>query len=547
MTKKKWLIMAAVLVGVVVIVVGATVLKNGKSTGPKYRTEAVGRGDIEALVVTSGTLNPVMTVEVGSQVSGKIDKINVDYNSRVKKGDILAELDLSILQSKIDQNNANYLSAQASLDRAKVTLDNLKKKYDRSLTLFEKNLISYEEKEAAEASYLGAKTDVTSAQARLEQAKSQLESSKLDLSYAIIRSPIDGVVITRDMNVGQTVAASYQAPKLFTIANDLSKMQVECSVDEADIGKVLEKQKVRFAVDAFADETFFGTVKQVRYSPTTSQNVVTYTTIVDVDNPGMKLRPGMTATVSIITGEAKNVLRVPNSALRFTPTLPAEELAKIMKESFEAMMARRQAEAGQAGQGGQGQAGQTSGSGQSQTGSPAANLRPDGQSERPRSGGMTFMQGQTQGQNGGASQGMRSGRQPVSSLGPGQRRQAQNDLPPGRRHRQFLHRDRAERDQGRRPRHPRRGWLYLDFVLPERPAPGRSDVPAPLRPERAGDFHERQDHRIKKPHQDLSRRRQRGPGPPGRHLRGRGRRVPGRHGALGIGEVHSHEHPRLPG
>jgi HlyD family secretion protein len=409
MTKKKWLIMAAVLVGVVVIVVGATVLKNGKSTGPKYRTEAVGRGDIEALVVTSGTLNPVMTVEVGSQVSGKINKINVDYNSQVKKGDILAELDLSILQSKIDQNNANYLSAQASLDRAKVTLDNLKKKYDRSLTLFEKNLISYEEKEAAEASYLGAKTDVTSAQARLEQAKSQLESSKLDLSYAIIRSPIDGVVITRDMNVGQTVAASYQAPKLFTIANDLSKMQVECSVDEADIGKVLEKQKVRFTVDAFADETFFGTVKQVRYSPTTSQNVVTYTTIVDVDNPGMKLRPGMTATVSIITGEAKNVVRVPNAALRFTPTLPAEELAKIMKESFEAMMARRQAEAGQAGQG---QAGQPAGSRQTQTGSPAANLRPDGQSERPRSGGMTFMQVQTQGQNGGASQAMRSGRQP---------------------------------------------------------------------------------------------------------------------------------------
>jgi HlyD family secretion protein len=399
MTKKKWIIAAAVLVGLVVIVVGATVLKGGRSNGAEYRTEAVGKGDIEALVTTSGTLNPVMTVEVGSQVSGKIAKINVDFNSQVKKGDILAELDLSILQSKIDQNNSNYLSAAASLDRANVTLDNLKKKYERALTLFEKNLISFEEKESAEASYLSAKTDVTSAKARLEQAKSQLESSKLDLNYGIIRSPIDGVVISRDMNIGQTVAASFQAPKLFSIANDLSQMQVECSVDEADIGKVAEGQKVRFSVDAFPDDSFNGAVKQVRYSPTTSQNVVTYTTIVAVDNPGMKLRPGMTATVSIISGEAKGVLRVPNSALRFTPTLPAEELAKIMKESFQAMAARRQAEAGQ------GQPGQPAGNGQVQAGS-------GGQNENRRSGGMMFMMGQGQGQTGGASQGTRSGRQP---------------------------------------------------------------------------------------------------------------------------------------
>lgn len=391
MTKKKWII-AAIAVGVVAIGIGAAVLKNGKPEAPKYRTEAISRGDIEAVVTTSGTLNPVTTVEVGSQVSGKIDKINVDFNSQVKKGDILAELDLSILQSKIDQNNANFLSARASLERAQVTLDNLKKKYDRALTLFEKELISYEEKEAAEASYLGAKTDVTSAQARLEQAKSQLESSKLDLSYAIIRSPIDGVVISRDMNVGQTVAASFQAPKLFSIANDLSKMQVECSVDEADIGKVAEGQKVRFTVDAFPDDTFNGVVKQVRYSPTTTSNVVTYTTIVDVDNPGMKLRPGMTATVSVISGEARDALRVPNSALRFTPSLPSEELAKIMKESFEAMAAKRQAEGGGSGQPGQptGAAGAPAGLGAA-TGGP----RPDGQAGSGRPGGMMFGQGQS--------------------------------------------------------------------------------------------------------------------------------------------------------
>ena len=298
--------------------------------------------------MTTGTLNPLRLVEVGSQVSGKIDEIYVDFNSQVKAGQILAELDQSLLRAKIDQNNANYLSAKASVERARVTLDNLQKKYERAKTLFEKNLISFEENEAAEAAYLGAKTDVQSADARLVQAKSQLDSSKVDLAYATIRSPIDGIVINRLINIGQTVAASFQAPKLFEIANDLSKMQVQCAVDEADIGKVKEGQKVRFTVDSFPDEVFVGTVNQVRFSPTTTSNVVTYTTIVDVDNQALKLRPGMTATVSIITGEAKNVLRVPNGALRFTPMLPAEEIQKIMQEAGERLMARRQAASGQA-------------------------------------------------------------------------------------------------------------------------------------------------------------------------------------------------------
>jgi HlyD family secretion protein len=199
----------------------------------------------------------------------------------------------------------------------------------------------------SEANYLGAKTDLQRAEASVDQAKSQLESSKLDLSYAIIRSPIDGIVISRNMNVGQTVQASFTAPKIFEIANDLSKMQVECDVDEADVGRIQEGQKVRFTVDAFPNDSFNGVVQQVRYSPTVTQNVVTYTTIVAVDNPGMKLRPGMTATVNIIVGEARDVLRVPNAALRFTPTLPPEELAKIMKEAGEKMMAQRKAQGGQ--------------------------------------------------------------------------------------------------------------------------------------------------------------------------------------------------------
>jgi HlyD family secretion protein len=354
--KKKLVLIVVVAAIVVAAVLGLGALKSRKNGVVKYRMEALGTGDIEALVVTSGTLNPVRLVEVGSQVSGKIDKLYVDFNSQVKEGQILAELDQSLLRAKIDQNNANYLSAKASLEKARVTLDNLQKKYERSKTLFAKNLISFEENEAAEAAYLGAKTDVQSAEARLVQAKSQLDSSKVDLAYATIRSPIDGVVINRLINIGQTVAASFTAPKLFEIANDLSKMQVECAVDEADIGKVKEGQEVRFTVDSFPDETFTGTVNQVRYSPTTTSNVVTYTTIVDVGNPGLKLRPGMTATVSIITGEATNVLRVPNAALRFTPNIPAEELQKIMMQAGAQMAAGHRQEGAPAVSGGSPQA-----------------------------------------------------------------------------------------------------------------------------------------------------------------------------------------------
>jgi HlyD family secretion protein len=342
--KKKAISGLVILAVVAGAILGWTMLRNNKNGMPKYRLEKLAKGDIEAVVTTSGTVNPITKVEVGSQVSGKIARIFVDFNSQVKEGQILAELDLSPFESRVKQNEANYLSSQAAVEKARVTLGNLQKQYERSLSLFEKDLISYEEKDLAEANYLGAKTDLQSAGARLEQSKSQLEQSKLDLSYAIIRSPIDGVVISRAMNVGQTVQASFQAPKIFEIANDLAKMQVECDVDEADVGKVKEGQKARFTVDAFPESTFTGAVKQVRFSPTVTTNVVTYTTIVDAENPELKLRPGMTATVQIITGEAKNVLRVPNGALRFTPALPAEELAKLMKEAGERMFAKRKAE-----------------------------------------------------------------------------------------------------------------------------------------------------------------------------------------------------------
>ncbi|MBC7348638.1 MAG: efflux RND transporter periplasmic adaptor subunit [Candidatus Aminicenantes bacterium] len=355
--KKKTLFIILALVVIVGLVLGFTLLKKGSNNKPKYRTEKVTRGDVEAVVTATGTLNPVVLVEVGSQVSGKIEKIYVDFNSKVKKGDILAELDQSQLRAKIEQSEANYQNAQASLERAKISLEIAQKKYERALSLFEKNLISFEEKEQAEANYLQAKSDLIAQQARAEQAKSQLEASKVDLSYAIIRSPIDGVVISRNINVGQTVAASFQAPKLFEIANDLTKMEVECLVDEADVGKVKEGQKVKFTVEAYQNETFNGVVRQVRYSAQTVQNVVSYSAIIDVDNSSLKLLPGMTATCSIIVGEARNVLRVPNAALRFTPELSAEELQKIMRAAFEEMAARRQQEGGPA-PAGAGQAGQ---------------------------------------------------------------------------------------------------------------------------------------------------------------------------------------------
>jgi len=393
------------IIGIVVVVVAAgailgwSFLKNNKTTLAKYRLDKVTKGDLEAVVTTTGMVNPTKQVEVGSQVSGKIAKMYVDYNSQVKEGQILAELDRLPFQARVSQNQANYLSAAASLEKAKVTLQNLKAKYERSLSLAATNLISPDEKEAAEANYLGAKTDVQRAEASLEQAKSQLESSKLDLSYATIRAPMDGVVISRNMEVGQTVQASFSAPKIFVMANDLTKMQVECDVDEADVGKVKEGQSVRFTVDAFPDSTFTGTVNQVRFSPTVTSNVVTYTTVVDVSNPELKLRPGMTATVNIITGEAKGVLRVPNAALRFTPNLPEDELAKIMKEAGERMFAKRQAEGGAAPAGQEGHTPANAAVGQTAQ---------SGQAGGPR----MFGQGGGQGMAGGMGGGQRSGRRP---------------------------------------------------------------------------------------------------------------------------------------
>jgi len=339
---KKKLLFGTMIIIIAAIVLWATIYKNGKDGDLTYETKIIDRGDIEALVDTTGTLNPVTIVDVGSQVSGRIQALNADFNSKVKAGQIIAKLDPELFITKVNQNKANYDSAAASVAKAKVELLNSERQYQRALSLFNKDLLSFEEKESSETKYYSAKADLQSAESKLKQAESQLKSSEVDLAYTIIKSPIDGVVISRNINAGQTVAASFQAPVLFQIANDLTKMQVECSVDEADIGQVKEGQQVKFTVDAFPEQRFSGVVSQVRYAPEVVQNVVTYTTIVEVENPELKLRPGMTATVSIVVGQAKNVLRVPNSALRFTPELSQEE----MRALFEKMRAERQAQRG---------------------------------------------------------------------------------------------------------------------------------------------------------------------------------------------------------
>jgi HlyD family secretion protein len=311
-----------VIILVLIVVIGAglgLILSKSSSNKPKLKTTTVTRGDIEAIVVTTGTLDPVTMVEVGSEISGVIKSIAVDYNSHVQKGQVLAELDKASFEDAMKENEANYRVAQAALDKAKVALDEAKKSYDRAMDLFKKNMISAEDKEAADEQYQSAKDDVKVAQEGVKEAKSALDSSQVDLEHTNIRTPIDGVVFSRDVNIGQAVASKFQTPVLFKIADDLSKMRVECAVDEADVGKVKEGQKVRFAVEAFPEDTFNGRVVQIRDEPDTSENVVTYTTIVEVSDPETKLMPGMTATVSIVTAEARNVLKIPNGALRYRP------------------------------------------------------------------------------------------------------------------------------------------------------------------------------------------------------------------------------------
>jgi len=304
MTKKLiwWLVIV-----VVVVAAGAYYwLQREKSQEITYRFEKIDRGDLSVTISATGTLNAVTTVQVGTQVSGTIARLYADFNSVVKEGQLLAQLDPTFLEASVNVQRAN-------VDRAKAQLQESQRNFDRTKELLAKSMVSQADMDAAT-------TDLQSAQASLRQVQASLDQAEVNLKYATITAPISGVVISRNVDVGQTVAANFSAPTLYTIANDLRKMQVQASVDEADVGQVKVGQKVTFRVDAYPDDEFHGTLSQVRLAPVISQNVVTYNVIIDVDNPDQKLMPGMTATVSIEVARRDNALRVPLLSLRFTPT-----------------------------------------------------------------------------------------------------------------------------------------------------------------------------------------------------------------------------------
>ena len=295
--RKWWIILFIIIAGIFVYFMG----DNGKSQGTGFATATVTRGDISQVVTATGEIQPLNTINVGSQVSGTIESIYVDYNSKVKKGDVLLEIEPSVLQASVDEAYASLVSSESQRNYAK-------SEYERNKTLFDAGFISRAELEQSQTTYEQAEQNVNKMQ-------SQYDRAVTNLGYATITSPVDGTVISRQVDVGQTVAASFQTPDLFEIAEDLSQMQIETAVSEADIGMIAEGQSVTFTVDAYPTQTFEGKVRQVRLSPTITSNVVVYTVVIDVDNSDLRLKPGMTAFVTILISEKSDIWKVQNSAL----------------------------------------------------------------------------------------------------------------------------------------------------------------------------------------------------------------------------------------
>lgn len=305
------------------IIIIATIIGVAYSfTKPKeeYKTRPVAIKDITQVVEASGTINPVNTVSVGSTVSGLISGLYADYNSQVKKGQLLAEIDPRTFQATVDQNKAALFNAKATLEECRATLELNKKMYDRYKKLYEKQYVPLSEVDKAESDYKASLARLHAAEFQIKKAQATYDSSLVNLGYTKIIAPVDGIIISRDIDLGQPVAATLNAPELFTIAQDIEKMQIEVAVSEADIGKVKDGQKAKYVLDGYPNEEFFGEVTQVRIDSVTTSNVVTYTVIVSVDNSDLKIKPGMTANVSIITSESKGVLAVPNFALKFSPS-----------------------------------------------------------------------------------------------------------------------------------------------------------------------------------------------------------------------------------
>jgi HlyD family secretion protein len=340
-TKRGWLILA----GIVVVAGLFVTLGLNRSTQAQHFAAKVERGEIRDVVEATGTINSVITVQVGSQVSGTIAKLNADFNSRVHKGDVVALIDPALfngalLQATADLENAkaNLEAARANLEKARAGLVQTKADYDRAAGLTRDGVMSQQQLDLAKSNYDAATASVGAAAANITQAEAQISQKRAavtvaqtNLDYTVIRSPIDGTVVARNVDVGQTVAASLQAPTIFTIAQDLTKMWVYAKTDESDVDNIKVGKQVTFKVDALPKQTFQGVVSQIRMNPTTVQSVVTYDTIIEFANPELKLFPGMTAYVTIPVATAQNVLKLPNTALRYKPPMAAEEVLALYK------------------------------------------------------------------------------------------------------------------------------------------------------------------------------------------------------------------------
>jgi HlyD family secretion protein len=311
----KKIVVTVVLIGV--LAAGGWFFFMNRGNGPQFRTEKVTRGELHATVTATGTVSAVTTVLVGTQVSGTIKELFVDFNSPVKQGQLLAQIDPALPEAKVAQAKANLQASEANVQKAQVALQDATRTLERNRALFAKNYIARSDLDTAETSQLSAEAQVIAAKAQVEQSRAALQQEETNLRYTRILSPVDGVVISRNVDIGQTVAASFQTPTLFSIAQDLTQMQIDTNVDEADIGRVRVGQTVQFTVDAYPDVTFPGKVSEIRNAPITVQNVVTYDVVIKVANRERKLKPGMTANVSIITATATGALKIPNAALRF--------------------------------------------------------------------------------------------------------------------------------------------------------------------------------------------------------------------------------------
>jgi HlyD family secretion protein len=340
--KRKWLIVAAVVVGLVVL----AAIGLSRNTQTQHFTAKVERGGVDDVVEATGTINAVIMVQVGSQVSGTIAKLNVDFNSRVRKGDIVALIDPALFKGALSQAaadlenaKANLVAAKANLEKAQAGFVQAKADYERMVGLVKGGVQSQQQLDLAKANYdsanasvSGAAANVTQAEAQISQKDAAVQVAQTNLDYTVIRSPIDGTVVARNVDVGQTVAASLQAPTIFTIAQDLTKMWVYAKTDESDVGNIKVGKPVTFKVDAFPKDVFHGVVSQVRMNPTTVQSVVTYDTIIEFGNPELKLFPGMTAFVTIPVATVQNVLKLPNTALRYKPPLSPEEILTVYNQ-----------------------------------------------------------------------------------------------------------------------------------------------------------------------------------------------------------------------